>query len=52
MSGALSIEVVNLTRLAVDPAAVTRLLRGVLESEGVTAGELGVRFVEIGRAHV
>ncbi len=45
MNGALSIEVVNLTRLAVDPAEVTRLLGGVLESEGVTAGELGVRFV-------
>jgi probable rRNA maturation factor len=45
VSGALSIEVVNLTRLAVDPAAVTRLLGGVLMSEGVTAGELGVRFV-------
>ena len=45
MNSALSIEVVNLTRLAVDPAEVTRLLGGVLESEGVTAGELGVRFV-------
>jgi probable rRNA maturation factor len=45
VNGALSIEVVNLTRLAVDPAEVTRLLGGVLESEGVTAGELGVRFV-------
>ncbi len=45
MNGALSIEVVNLTRLAIDPAVVTRLLAGVLESEGVTAGELGVRFV-------
>ena len=47
MSGALSIEVVNLTRLAVDPVAVTRLLGGVLASEGVTAGELGVRFVGV-----
>jgi probable rRNA maturation factor len=45
MNSALSIEVVNLTRLAIDPAEVTRLLGGVLESEGVTAGELGVRFV-------
>jgi probable rRNA maturation factor len=45
MNSALSIEVVNLTRLAIDPAEVTRLLSGVLESEGVTAGELGVRFV-------
>jgi rRNA maturation RNase YbeY len=45
MNSALSIEVVNLTRLAVDPAEVTRLLGGVLESEGVAAGELGVRFV-------
>jgi probable rRNA maturation factor len=45
MNSALNIEVVNLTRLAIDPAVVTRLLSGVLESEGVTAGELGVRFV-------
>ena len=45
MNGALSIEVVNLTRLAIDPAAVTRLLGGVLVGEGVSAGELGVRFV-------
>jgi probable rRNA maturation factor len=45
MNSALNIEVVNLTRLAIDPAQVTRLLSGVLESEGVTAGELGVRFV-------
>jgi rRNA maturation RNase YbeY len=49
MNSALSIEVVNLTRLAVDPAEVTRLLGGVLESEGVTAGELGVRFVGVRR---
>ena len=45
MTSALSIEVVNLTRLAIDPAEVARLLGAVLESEGVTAGELGVRFV-------
>jgi probable rRNA maturation factor len=41
----LSIEVVNLTRLAVDPAAVALLVAGVLDAEGVPAGELGVRFV-------
>jgi probable rRNA maturation factor len=41
----LSVEVVNLTRLAVDPDAVARLVNGVLGAEGVNAGELGVRFV-------
>ena len=42
---ALSVEVVNLTRLTVDPAAVAVLVAGVLGGEGVTSGELGVRFV-------
>jgi len=41
----LSIEVVNLTRLAVEPGEVALLVAGVLSDEGVTAGELGVRFV-------
>ena len=42
---ALSVEVVNLTRLAVAPDEVALLVAGVLAGEGVTAGELGVRFV-------
>jgi probable rRNA maturation factor len=42
---AVSVEVVNLTRLAIDPAAVARLVAGVATGEGVTSGELGVRFV-------
>ena len=46
---AVSVEVVNLTRLAVDPEAVARLVAGVLESEGVRSGELGVRFVGAAR---
>ena len=46
---AVSVEVVNLTRLAVDPGAVARLVAGVLESEGVRSGELGVRFVGAAR---
>lgn len=41
----LSIEVVNLTRLAVDPGEVALLVAGVLSDEGLTAGELGVSFV-------
>jgi probable rRNA maturation factor len=41
----LSVEVVNLTRLAVDPAAVATLVAGVLDAEGVQTGEIGVRFV-------
>lgn len=41
----LSIEVVNLTRLAVDPDEVALLVAGVLSDEGLTAGELGVSFV-------
>ena len=41
----LRVEVVNLTRLAVDQAEVARLVAGVLAAEGVRAGELGVRFV-------
>jgi len=46
---AVSVEVVNLTRLAVDPEVVARLVAGVLESEGVRSGELGVRFVGAAR---
>ena len=46
---AVSVEVVNLTRLAVDPEAVARLVAGVLDSEGVRSGELGVRFVGAAR---
>ena len=46
---AVSVEVVNLTRLAVDLEAVTRLVAGVLDSEGVSSGELGVRFVGAAR---
>jgi probable rRNA maturation factor len=42
---AVSVEIVNLTRLSVDPAAVTRLVAGVLGAEGVNSGEIGVRFV-------
>jgi probable rRNA maturation factor len=42
---AVSVEIVNLTRLGVDPAAVTRLVAGVLGAEGVNSGEIGVRFV-------
>jgi probable rRNA maturation factor len=41
----LRVEVVNLTRLAVDPAEVARLVARVLAAEGVRDGELGVRFV-------
>ena len=41
----LSIEVVNLTRLALEPGEVALLVAGVLSDEGVSAGELGVRFV-------
>lgn len=46
---AVSVEVVNLTRLAVDPKAVTRLVTGVLAGEDVKSGELGVRFVGAAR---
>ena len=42
---AVSVEIVNLTRLSVDPAAVTRRVAGVLGAEGVSSGEIGVRFV-------
>jgi probable rRNA maturation factor len=41
----LRVEVVDLTRLAVDPAEVARLAARVLSAEGVRDGELGVRFV-------
>jgi probable rRNA maturation factor len=41
----ISVEIVNLTRLAIDPAAVTSLVAGVLDAEGVRSGEIGVRFV-------
>ena len=41
----LRVEVVNLTRLAVEPAEVARLVARVLVAEGVRDGELGVRFV-------
>ena len=41
----LRVEVVNLTRLAADPAEVARLVARVLAAEGVRDGELGVRFV-------
>jgi probable rRNA maturation factor len=41
----ISVEVANLTRLAVDPAAVATLVAGVLDAEGVQTGEIGVRFV-------
>jgi probable rRNA maturation factor len=41
----LRIEVVNLTRLAVDEAEVARLVARVLAAEGVRSGELGVRLV-------
>jgi probable rRNA maturation factor len=41
----LSIEVVNLTRLALEPGEVALLVAGVLADEGLTAGELGVSFV-------
>ncbi len=46
---AVGVEVVNLTRLAVDPEAVTRLVTGVLAGEDVRSGELGVRFVGAAR---
>jgi len=42
---ALNIEIVNLTRLALDPDEVALLVAGVLAGEGVLTGELGVRFV-------
>jgi len=41
----LHIEVVNLTRLAVDEAEMARLVARVLVAEGVPSGELGVRLV-------
>ena len=41
----IDIEVVNLTRLALEPGEVALLVAGVLTDEGLTAGELGVRFV-------
>jgi probable rRNA maturation factor len=41
----ISVEVANLTRLAIDPAAVATLVAGVLDAEGVQTGEIGVRFV-------
>jgi probable rRNA maturation factor len=46
---AVGVEIVNLTRLAIDPEAVTGLVAGVLGDEGVTSGELGVRFVGVRR---
>ncbi len=46
---AVGVEVVNLTSLAIDAGAVTRLVAGVLGGEGVTSGELGVRFVGVRR---
>ncbi|MGZ4199949.1 MAG: rRNA maturation RNase YbeY [Thermoleophilia bacterium] len=46
---AVGVEVVNLTSLAIDGGAVTRLVAGVLGGEGVTSGELGVRFVGVRR---
>jgi len=42
---AVGVEVVNLTSVAIDPEVVTGLVAGVLGGEGVTSGELGVRFV-------
>ena len=41
----LRIEVVNLTRLELEPEQVARLVARVLVAEGVRDGELGVRFV-------
>jgi probable rRNA maturation factor len=41
----LTVEIVNLTRLNVDAAAVATLVAGVLDAEGVQTGEIGVRFV-------
>jgi len=41
----LSIEVVNLTRLALEPGEVALLVAGVLSDEGVSGAELGVHFV-------
>ena len=48
----IDIEVVNLTRLALEPGEVALLVAGVLADEGVTAGELGVRFVGARRMRV
>jgi probable rRNA maturation factor len=41
----IDIEVVNLTRVALESGEVALLVAGVLTDEGVTAGELGVSFV-------
>jgi probable rRNA maturation factor len=46
----LVIDVANQTRYVVDPDLVTRLVRTVLEAEGVSWGELGVQFV--GEHHI